>query len=186
MIQSLQDPQSITPSPLTLQLRDLGWVRSDEVHVMTAELAAAAKAEVRADVGTVDIRAAPDDGWLRTYRYRGSALPADALALLTHHDDVGFVSLRDGDDCLAVARVAVDGRWAGLFAVEVDEQRRRGGLGRAVTVAALRWAVQRGARHGYLQVAADNAPAVPLYSSLGFAVHHDYAYWSPPPGWIPG
>jgi ribosomal protein S18 acetylase RimI-like enzyme len=176
---AIQEVAPITPPPLHELLEQAGWKRSGAVHVMTAALGPVVKAEVRDGLGATDVRAAPDDRWLSAYRYRGSALPESAWALLTHHDNVAFVSIRDGDDCRAVARVAVDGRWAGLFAMEVGERHRRGGLGRAITVAALRWAVQQGARYGYLQVGADNAAAIGLYATLGFAVHHDYAYWAP-------
>ena len=31
----------------------------------------------------------------------------------------------------------------------------------------------------YLQVAADNAPAIALYESLGFTTHHRYVYLQP-------
>jgi len=88
-----------------------------------------------------------------------------------------FASVRADDRCLAVARVAVDGRWAGLSCVEVDEAHRRRGLAQAVTAAALRWAVDRGARRTYLQVVVDNRAATALWERLGYRYHHDYVYW---------
>jgi len=89
---------------------------------------------------------------------------------------VGFASIRSDGACVAVARVAVDGPWAGLFAVEVDPAHRRRGLARAVTAAGVRWAVGNGARRCYLQVVADNEGAVALWTRLGFTHHHDYVY----------
>jgi len=54
------------------------------------------------------------------------------------------------------------------------------GLGRAVTVAMLDWARAQGIADApltaYLQVGADNVPAVSLYRSLGFADAYAYHY----------
>jgi N-acetylglutamate synthase len=99
-----------------------------------------------------------------------------ARALTTNHPQVVFASIREGDRCVAVARVAVDGRWAGLFCVEVAPDARRRGLGQLVSLAPLRWAVAQGARRAYLQTSADNGAAVALCAGLGFTVHHDYVY----------
>ena len=50
----------------------------------------------------------------------------------------------------------------------------------AITVIALvSWAAERGATRAYLEVTADNEPAVALYASLGFTEHYRYAYRTP-------
>jgi ribosomal protein S18 acetylase RimI-like enzyme len=157
-----------------------GWTIGTLTQVMTAEAAAVLRA---ADVAApVDVRidAEPDDQWLAVYRSDAHPLPEVARALLTNHDRVGFASIRADGECLAVARVAVDGRWAGLFAVEVDPAHRRRGLARAATAGAARWAVDRGARRCYLQVVADNTDGISLWHRLGFTRHHDYVYASAP------
>jgi ribosomal protein S18 acetylase RimI-like enzyme len=64
--------------------------------------------------------------------------------------------------------------------VEVSTARRGRGLGRAVSVGALRWAARRGARRAYLQVAQGNTAALALYEALGFTTHHDYAHYDLP------
>jgi ribosomal protein S18 acetylase RimI-like enzyme len=53
--------------------------------------------------------------------------------------------------------------------VVVDPQHRRQGLGRALMAAAGDAARQQGARRMTLMTASDNAPALSLYASLGFA-----------------
>jgi ribosomal protein S18 acetylase RimI-like enzyme len=145
-------------------------------HVMTAEAAPVLRAAGETGGARVRVDPEPDDEWLAAYRSDAHPLPEVARALLTNHERVGFASIRSEGRCLAVARVAVDGRWAGLFAVEVDPAHRRRGLARAVTAGAARWAVERGARRCYLQVTADNSDAVGLWTRLGFAHHHDYVY----------
>ena len=153
-----------------------GWHRDDGNDVMTAEIAHVLRPLAGADFPPDRIEATPDDEWLASYRAASGPLPPVAAHVLANHPQVGFVSI--GSD--AIARVAVNGRWAGLFAVEVAESAQGRGLGRAASAAALRWAVQHGARHAYLQVAAANEPAHALYESLGFAVHHRYTHWSAP------
>jgi N-acetylglutamate synthase len=158
-----------------------GWTAATTTSVMTAEAAAVLRS-ARDVGGTIPVRVdpEPDDGWLAAYRSDAHPLPAVARAVLVNHDRVGFASVRSAaGQCLAVARVAVDGRWAGLFAVEVDPAHRRQGLARAVTTTAVRWAVERGARRCYLQVTADNGDAIGLWTRLGFVHHHDYVYWTP-------
>jgi ribosomal protein S18 acetylase RimI-like enzyme len=48
-----------------------------------------------------------------------------------------------------------------------------------VLLSALRWAYSRGGRVAWLQVEADNAPALRLYSSLGFGELYRYHYRQP-------
>lgn len=143
-----------------------GWTAAVPDHVMTAEIAHVVRGMVVPDA-EVRVDDEPDDAWLAVYGRDGGH------AVLTGHPCVGFVSVPGR----AIARVAVDGRWAGVFAVEVDAAHRRQHLGTAVTIAALKWAVRNGARHAYLQVRADNDVAIAMYERLGFATHHDYVHW---------
>ncbi len=45
--------------------------------------------------------------------------------------------------------------------------------------ALLEWGAEQGARTAYLQVLADNEPAMRLYERLGFNEHHRYHYITP-------
>ena len=174
----VQLPLDGEAAAVTDALTGRGWAAEMCVHVMTAELAPVLRGGAREDAAPVHVDDEPDDSWLAVYRSESGPLPDEApRALLTNHPAAGFASIRDGDECLAIARAAVDGRWAGLFAVEVAPAHRRRGLGRAVSIAALRWAAQRGARRAYLQVTQGNDPALALYERLGFDLHHDYEHY---------
>jgi ribosomal protein S18 acetylase RimI-like enzyme len=174
----VQLPLDTQAAPAADALVGHGWTAEMRVHVMTAELAPVLRAATEATTPPARVDDTPDADWLAIYRSEAGPLPDVApRALLTNHASAGFASIRDGDECLAIARAAVDGRWAGLFAVEVAPAHRRRGLGRAVSVAALRWAAQRGARRAYLQVAHGNDPALGLYQLLGFDLHHDYEHY---------
>ena len=161
---------------LASELPARGWRHEMDVHVMTAELAPLLRA-ARGTDAAVRIDDVPDDGWLSVYRSESGPLPDVGRELLVNHPLVGFASIADDRGCQALARATVDGRWAGLFAVEVTPTHRGRGLGRAISVGALRWAAQRGARRAYLQVAVGNTAAVALYQTMGFTIHHDYAHY---------
>jgi len=168
------------PPGLVDALEASGWTSAWRTQAMTAEIAHVLRGTSRATDVRVQLDQRPDDAWLAAYRNDEGPLPPVAVDVLGGHPAVVFASVRDGERCLAVARVAVDGRWAGLSCVEVDEAHRRRGLAPAVTTAALRWAVERGARRTYLQVVARNQPAIALWERLGYRHHHDYIYWTVP------
>ena len=174
----VQLADGVAPPELAGRLDELGWATSPVTHVMTAELAPVLRSVRAADV-EVRLDETLDDAWLAVWRVDAAGLDVDAArALMTNHEQAVFASVRDGDRCVAIARAAVDGRWAGLFCVEVATDARRRGLGRTVSAAALRWAVTNGARRAYLQTSSDNTAAVALYESMGFTVHHNYVYRS--------
>lgn len=125
---------------------------------------------------TLDLAAAPDAGWLGTYRYRGQDLPADAVEVLLSAPDQVFCSIRDGAGTAAVARGSLGAGWVGVAAVEVTPPYRRRGLARVLLAAIARWGVAAGADRAYLQVGDANAAALALYAAAGFAVHHRYDY----------
>jgi GNAT superfamily N-acetyltransferase len=114
-----------------------------------------------------------DDRWLQIY---GGDVPVEVLTAVVD-GDVAFASVADA----AVGRVALtsapDGiRWAGLSTVTVLEARRGRGHARAVCDTLLAWAANHGAGHAYVQVLDDNVPAMTLYESMGFRLHHRYRY----------
>lgn len=153
---------------------DAGWERDTDVLVLTAPLAAPPPAAV-----PVELARTPDDAWLTGYRYRGTELPPVARQVLTSAEDVVFAAVRPAPPpapLAAVGRGVLTDGWLGVTAVTVDEQYRRQGLATAVMGALQRWAAERAAHSVYLQVVADNAPALALYRRAGFIEHHRYHY----------
>lgn len=84
-------------------------------------------------------------------------LLADPLAFLLEEGDAGFLLGR-----------AVAGE-AELLTLAVAPEARRRGLARRLIARFLYQAQLRGADRAFLEVAADNAPALALYESAGFA-----------------
>ncbi|MFJ7211464.1 mycothiol synthase [Amycolatopsis sp. NPDC098790] len=71
---------------------------------------------------------------------------------------------------------ATPGRFGGervgeVYVVGVDPAAQGGGLGRALTLAGLRYLAGRGLSQIILYVEGDNAPALAVYTKLGFARH---------------
>jgi ribosomal protein S18 acetylase RimI-like enzyme len=64
----------------------------------------------------------------------------------------------------------------GLFDIVTHPADRRSGYATRLVEALLSWGSCEGARHGYLQVVADNKPAQILYQNLGFEPLYNYWY----------
>lgn len=165
------------PDRLTVELP--GWRLSDEVVVLTADAPVVAGAPVT-------IADHPDEEWLSGYHYRGAPLPTQAPAVLAAvlNGRLGFGRIGDATSIQAIVRGAVtaapDGtRWLGLTAVEVAETARRQGWGVRICAGMAAWGLEHGAQRIYVQAAADNHPALRLYTRLGFTPHHRYRYAVP-------
>lgn len=130
----------------------------------------------RDDLPPVTLSAEPSPGWLAIYRYRGGALPPEAVGVLCKAAAPVFAEVHLDGGTVATGRGAVDAGWLGVFAMETAEAAQRRGLARHVLLALLRHAAAAGARHVYLQVSAENTRAVALYTGLGLTVHHHYHY----------
>ena len=121
----------------------------------------------------VTVAPRPDEIW-RAVDERG--VPDDILTS-TIDGEVAFATYPG----VAVARGAVtaapDGtRWVGLSAVHVNPDSRRRGHGRGVCSALLQWGHEQGATRAYLQVLADNGPAIDLFEAMGFTTQHRVRY----------
>ncbi len=92
-------------------------------------------------------------------------------------DSSGRAEARIGERASGYA--GCDGDWVGLGGLWVEPAGRRSGLGLAVVEALLDWGAAQGATTAYLQVLADNTPALTLYEQLGFREHHRYRYLAP-------
>ena len=77
---------------------------------------------------------------------------------------------------VCTAQVAVEGHLAGIFDVVTAEDARRRGYATLACASLLSWAWQHGAQAAYLQVSADNAPAIASYRRFGFATVYTYHY----------
>jgi GNAT superfamily N-acetyltransferase len=77
-------------------------------------------------------------------------------------------------------RAELNGEWLGVHGLRVDEDRRRGGIGRRLMAGLLQAAAETGARTVWLEVDRVNTPAWMLYAGLGLREHHRCRYLQAP------
>jgi ribosomal protein S18 acetylase RimI-like enzyme len=88
-----------------------------------------------------------------------------------------FVQIDDAADRpTAFAMAVAEEGYVGIFEVLCADHARRQGYARRTVAHAMAWGFACGAHTAYLQVAADNAPALALYHALGFAPLYGYHY----------
>ena len=153
----------LSGSPEAARFLDLGWVPesgdADTVFQLTGTSRALRAARRRAAGTVADVVLEESRG------------PRGATAVVR----VGEGGEVDGE-VVASGVAASDGDWVGFRSIEVSPGHRRRGLAAAVMEALLDWGAEQGATTAYLQVLADNAPALALYERLGFTEHHRYRY----------
>ena len=173
------------PADLPVRLAARDYVAEARTLVQVADIAAVVARlddAVAADPALrITVADAPDDAWLDAWwsvdGRGGSAELAVARGILERGPSV-YAAVRDGDRVLATARLALVGRWGGLFAVATRPEARRRGLSRAAMGAAIRAGAERGITDLWLQVVAENDGARALYDGLGFAPASRYEYWA--------
>jgi GNAT superfamily N-acetyltransferase len=84
--------------------------------------------------------------------------------------------VRAGGRVVCTAQVAVEDDLVGVFDVVTAPDARRRGYATLACASLLSWAWQHGAQVAYLQVTADNTPAIASYRGFGFTTVYSYHY----------
>lgn len=87
-----------------------------------------------------------------------------------------FGAIRHNGNIIAVGLGVIGHDWLGIFSMATHLEHRRQGWAQAIIGSLVSWATNSGARKIYLQVAADNLPAIKLYRSMGFHTAYQYHY----------
>jgi len=164
-------------TPLDAELASRAWTAEAPVHFQIAPIDVVWRAFGEGGSDTVELADAPDAAWLAGYHKAGT-VDASTLHVIRGGPTVGFATVR-GDEpghAKAIGRCVIVDGWAGFSAIEVDPAHRRRGLAVTVMRALVGWASELGATGTYLQVEADNGPALALYERLGFTTHHHCHY----------
>lgn len=170
----------LAPPALDDLLDAKGWSRFEESLVMSAPLDEAVLADAVDQVPLQDV-----GRWVDAYLSL-SGEPAERKPGLVEiisgiEVQAGLFLVEDDDGRpISAVRCVRDGNLAGIFELETEPALRRQGHGRAVLSTALKWAVAQGADTAWLQVVADNAPAIGLYREAGFDEAYRYCYRTAP------
>ena len=161
------------PAGLDEHLERRGYGRFDTTSVQSAPIPDDAAAGEGAQV--MNLRA-----WCEAVgELRGSSrdhIAAHLARLESNPLVVRGVAVERGGHVVATGLTIVEDDFAGLFDIATHEQARRQGHARAVVSALMATARGMGARHAYLQVAADNVAALGLYRQFGFEERYQYWY----------
>lgn len=163
----------LVDSGLIAELERRGYQPRTETLMMVGELTD--------QEGVARLTAVPGPEFARVFE-AAQANPADAAERMDAFRRIQpprFFACVDAEgEPAAIGGGAVEGEWAGLFGMRTIPEWRRRGLARQVAGALLAAAKDAGARRGYLQVEANNDPAIGLYGSLGFREAYRYRYWA--------
>ena len=168
------------PAGLDAFLAERGWNEFERTLVMRAGLAAAMALPAPA----VEVEFIAMAAWVEATRAL-LGIASETLPRLLDRTasyplpQIGALVCRGGE-VVACGLAKVEEDHVGLFAVHTASGWRGKGLGRAIVGALLADAQQRGARTAYLQVTAQNAPALALYRRFGFETAYDYWYRARP------
>ncbi|MBM3128639.1 MAG: GNAT family N-acetyltransferase [Chloroflexi bacterium] len=87
-----------------------------------------------------------------------------------------FAAMLEADQIVACGLGVRQGDHVGFYDIITDKVFRNRGYGKRLMRNLLTWGKQNGARHAYLQVMLNNAPALRLYAQLEFKQVYEYWY----------
>ncbi len=162
---------------LDTTLASRGYHRLDQTRVQVANLSQLSG--VTAIPLPLKFQIVPAPEWLRAYSLLAEMPPTaselHANLIRSIRPDCAFAVLTRDDTPVACALGVLEHDLIGLFDVITGRSYRGQGLAQQLLTQLLQWGVTHGADHAYLQVIANNAPALALYARLGFEDH--YSYW---------
>jgi len=157
------------------ELAARGYLHADPCVVMVAK-----PGHPKTDPQIVEA-ADPWSGWLDAFiaTAQAPALVRSQLGAVLRglKSPALFARIDDAADIpAAFAMGVVEDGYVGIFEVLCAPNARRQGYGKRAVAHAMAWGFAQGAHTAYLQVALDNAPALPLYANLGFVPLYGYHY----------
>lgn len=133
---------------------------------------------VESDQPQVIIESELKPKWFDAVMAAETKAPRLSKELLVSGSFVRFASIVDDDyRIIATGRVSASEDLAMVTTVWVDENHRAKGLAKSIMLALSTEVFKIGHKIIALQVLKSNVAAIRLYESLGYEIHHDYAYY---------
>lgn len=167
------------PADLDARLERRGYGVAATTLVMAADVRTVGAGEGPGGEGwRLEESDRPEPDWLRGWLDVKATAPVDLglAGRLLGGAPAAYLRLVDGAGTVGVVRAAPADGWLAISCLVVQPRARRRGVGRMLTLEALRRAGAAGASAAFLQVERANVAAVALYAGLGFTVVDRYHY----------
>jgi GNAT superfamily N-acetyltransferase len=166
------------PADLDRVLDDRGYLAFGETFVQTLSLERPPEIPEAAEDVAIEL---PDtDAFVDAVGSLRSSTPQQREAhrerLINSPLSKRYATIRAAGRVVCTAQVAIEGALVGVFDVVTVPDARGNGHATLACASLLSWAWQHGANAAYLQVSADNAPALAAYRKFGFATAYSYHY----------
>ncbi|MDH6167102.1 ribosomal protein S18 acetylase RimI-like enzyme [Variovorax boronicumulans] len=126
-----------------------------------------------------DVDRTPDDAWAALFLGEGFD-PVDGahrVRSLARAKGSLYASVRENGRTVAAGAMAFGHGWASVHGMRTDKAHRGRGLAGRVLAGLAQAALAQGFERVFLQVDAQNHPALSLYRRAGFQTHWQYRYW---------
>ncbi|MDU4694378.1 MAG: GNAT family N-acetyltransferase [Paenibacillus sp.] len=171
-----------SPKELDGRLAAAGYEVSMNCLLLAADLQVVLQQSAAYRIGeaAVNWTTQPEEPWMEEF-LRMEGFPkerrAGYLAIFTAMPEPKtFAVIAEAGEPMGVATGVIERGWAGISNVVVDPRHRRKGVAGRLLHALASWAAAPGAEGMYLQVLANNTPALELYGKLGFQAVSAYHY----------
>ncbi|MBY8998612.1 MAG: GNAT family N-acetyltransferase [Candidatus Thorarchaeota archaeon] len=163
------------PKGLDELLEEKGFEQRMVTHVQTAAIEEISCLSPRLPVDLFKVT----DESLDTLMYR-SERERKAIEVrreIIHHivGDKNIARVMMHGNIAGVGLGVVEGDWLGLFSIRTLPDYQRRGVAWSMNCALALWGEDHGAKQAFLQIEAENKPALELYESMGFKTM--YTYW---------
>ncbi|KIL39505.1 hypothetical protein SD70_19735 [Gordoniibacillus kamchatkensis] len=174
-----------SPERLDELLDRHGYAKETPCLLMIAETETAAavardSSKVRHEDVRLQVSSHADDEWLddfiRLEQFPPERLPFYQGLLERMPAGTRYFTLLQQRTAVAVATVVGEQGWGGVINVAVDERLRGQGLGKTLMASVAECCAEQQIDRLYLQVVANNEPAIRLYRRFGFIPAYGYHY----------
>ncbi|WP_339239602.1 GNAT family N-acetyltransferase [Paenibacillus sp. FSL R5-0517] len=165
----------IQPDHLDQLLQDKGYAVVDLTRIQTRSLDDIKEPVHQAVQIDEKLTIAWLDHFCRLNKVNNLQRETTELMLNNIRTKAGFISLLLDGQVVACGFGVIERGYVGLYDIITDANFRNRGLAEQMILHLLHWAKENGATSSYLQVVANNAPAVKLYAKLGYS--EVYSYW---------